>query len=453
MTGTRSDAQLSPAVRKALAEASATQTARVVSTLIRMTGNWDLAEDCVQDAFARAVTDWPVNGIPPNPGAWLTTVAKNRAIDRLRRSATEAHALREVAVLRRLEGLGTTSAPDGTAADPGDEPIGDDRLSLIFTCCHPALSMEARIALTLRTVAGLTTAEIARAFLVPEATMAKRLVRARAKIRDAAIPYRVPPARLLPSRAAGVFSVIYLLFNAGYSATDSTTLTRDSLAWEAIRLARLIAELLGELDGASDELAEARGLLALMLFHHSRSASRTDPNGDVVTLEDQDRSLWDADLIAEGIVVLRAADLGARGDTRHPGPYQLQAEIAQCHATAPDAASTDFARVARLYDALARVSPSPVIDLNRAVAIAMSQGPEAGLVLLDEIELSGILDGYYLLPAARADFLRRLGRRTEAHASYLRAHELAPSEVERRYLSRRLTETAPPPHTDPRTKE
>ena len=448
MTGTRSDAQLSPAVRKALAEASATQTARVVSTLIRMTGNWDLAEDCVQDAFSRAVTDWSVNGIPPNPGGWLTTVAKNRAVDRLRRSATEASALREVATIQRLEGAAST--PDTTdLAD--DAPIDDDRLSLIFTCCHPALSMEARIALTLRTVAGLTTAEIARAFLVPEATMAKRLVRARAKIRDAAIPYRVPPARLLPSRAAGVFSVIYLLFNEGYSATDSTTLTRDSLAWEAIRLARLIAELLGDLDGASPELAEARGLLALMLFHHSRSASRTDANGDVVTLEDQDRSRWNADLIAEGVVVLRAAGLGARGAARPPGPYQLQAEIARCHATAPDAGSTDFARVARLYEALARVSPSPVIDLNHAVAVAMSQGPEAGLVLLDDLERSGTLDGYYLLPAARADLLRRLGRRTEAHASYQRARELAPSEVERRYLTRRLSETAPAP--SPHTKE
>ena len=446
MTGVAEE-KLGADARSALTRAAGTETARIVSTLIRITGNWDLAEECVQEAFARAVADWPARGVPANPGAWLTTVAKNRAIDLLRRSATEANALREVAALRSLEAVGAPAD-----VDTADRPIDDDRLSLVFTCCHPALAMEARIALTLRTVAGLTTAEIARAFLVPEATMAKRLVRARAKIRDAGIPYRVPPARLLPSRAEGVLVVVYLLFTEGYSATGAGSLTRDPLAWEAIRLGRLLTELLAEADGASPELAEARGLLALMLFQQSRSASRTDDRGDLVTLEEQDRSTWDAGLIAEAVVVLRAAGLALHGADARPGPYRLQAEIARCHATASDVGSTDVARIARLYDALAAASPSPVVELNRAVAVGMSRGPLAGLALLDELAQSGALDGYYLLPAARADFLRRLGRRTEAHSDYRRARDLAPSEAERRYLDRRMDETAPPP-TQPHDEE
>lgn len=410
----------------AVAAASSTERARVTATLIRVTGDWELAEDCTQDAFARALVDWPRRGIPNNPGAWLTTVAKNAAIDRLRRSTTEARAVKELTVISELE-----STPDEASAE-----VDDDRLRLIFTCCHPALAMDARISLTLRTVAGLTTSEIARAFLVPEATMAKRLVRARAKIRDAGIPYRVPPAHLLPSRTVGVFAVLYLLFNEGYSASSGETLVREPLAAEAIRLGRLLDALL---EGTAP-LAEAHGLLALMLFHHSRRASRTDADGEVVTLEHQDRSLWDRNAIDEGLALLRSADrlLLERGE--HAGSYQLQASIAACHVAAPDVASTDFARVAALYGELARIAPSPVVDLNRAVAVAMSQGPEAGLALVDTIDRSEALSGYYLLPATKADLLRRLGRRTEAVREYHRALELAPAEVEKRYLGRRITE-------------
>jgi len=412
-------------VLDAVAAASSTERARVVATLIRVTGDWDLAEDCVQDAFARALVDWPVRGIPNSPGAWLTTVARNIAIDRLRRSSTEARAVKQLAVIADLESL--------------DEPtaeVDDDRLRLIFTCCHPALPMEARIALTLRTVAGLTTAEIARAFLVPEATMAKRLVRARAKIRDAGIPYRVPPPHLLPSRATGVLAVVYLLFNEGYAASSGEALVREPLAAEAIRLGRLLDALL---DG-TPPLAEAHGLLALMLFHHSRRASRTDASGDVITLEHQDRSLWDADAIAEGLGLLRAASRLTLERGEHAGSYQLQASIAACHVRAADVTSTDFARVAELYGELARIAPSPVVDLNRAVAVAMSQGPEAGLALVAAIDRSGSLSGYYLLPATKADLLRRMGRRSEAALEYERALELAPSEVEKRYLARRIAE-------------
>ena len=407
-------------VDDALAEASASERARIVATLIKLTGDWDLAEDCTQDAFAKAVTEWAAKGVPTNPGAWLTTVAKNRAIDRLRRSATETRAVAELAVLDSL-----------TEVDVHE--LDDDRLRLVFTCCHPALAMEARVALTLRTVAGLTTAEIARAFLVTESTMTKRLVRARAKIKAAAIPYRVPPAHLLPERATGVFAVLYLLFNEGYSASAGETLVRAPLTREAIRLTRLVVALLGD-----DPLAsEGLGLLALMLFHQAREQSRTDATGDIITLEHQDRALWNPDLIAEG----RAALAEATRRRARPGVYLLQAAIAQCHVVAPSAEATDFGRVARLYEALGVVSPSPVVELNRAVAVAMSQGPEAGLEIIDGLAASGVLDGYYLLPAARADLLRRLGRRTEAAVEYRAALVLAPSEVEQRYLQRRLSES------------
>ncbi|WP_394769344.1 RNA polymerase sigma factor [Lacisediminihabitans sp.] len=416
----------------AVASASAEETARIVSTLIRVTGDWALAEDCVQDAFARALVDWPVHGIPSKPGAWLTTVAKNAAIDRLRRFATERAALRQLAIMAELEGLDSEGSA-GSGLE--DDALEDDRLRLIFTCCHPALPMDARVALTLRTVAGLTTGEIARAFLVSESTMAKRLVRARAKIRDAGIPYRVPPPRLLPGRTAGVFAVLYLLFNEGYSATGDR-LVREPLAREAIRLTRLLVQLLGE----SPHTSEALGLLALMLFQHARTAARLDSAGDVVTLEHQDRSLWDADAVAEGLALLRTADRRCLERGERPGRYQLQAAIAGCHLVARDAASTDFARVAVLYEALALIAPSPVVELNRAVAVAMSQGAEAGLALVDALDRAGSLDGYYLLPATRADLLRRLGRTTEAARDYRRARDLAPSEVERRYLSRRLAE-------------
>ncbi|HEU5108326.1 MAG TPA: sigma-70 family RNA polymerase sigma factor, partial [Micromonosporaceae bacterium] len=311
----------------AVADAFAQEWGRVVATLIRLTGDWALAEECVQDAFARALERWPADGVPRNPGAWLTTAARNRALDRLRRGAVEAAKLRELAAL-----------PDPGAADVADPSgVPDDRLRLIFTCCHPALALDARVALTLRTLAGLTTAEIARAFLVPEATMAQRLVRAKRKIRNAGIPYRVPPAHLLPERTAGVLAVLYLLFNEGYAAAAGDDLVRRSLCDEAIRLGRLLVGLM------PDE-PEARGLLALMLLHHARRDARMDEAGDLVTLERQDRSRWDRDEISEGVRVLRRAL-----EAERPGPYQLQAAIAACHATAPDPAATDWAEIARAF--------------------------------------------------------------------------------------------------------
>jgi RNA polymerase sigma-70 factor, ECF subfamily len=385
-----------------------------------MTGDWDLAEECTQDAFAQALKSWPRDGVPGRPGAWLTTVARNRALDRLRRGAAEAAKLREAAVLTPVD------EPD----DDDQSGIRDDRLRLMFTCCHPALPLEARVALTLRTLAGLTTAEIARAFLVPEPTMAKRLVRAKHKIRDAAIPYRVPPAHLLSERTAGVLAVLYLLFNEGYAASTGSDLVRQGLCAEAIRLARALAQLM------PDE-PEALGLLALMLLHYARRATRVDEAGDLVTLEEQDRRRWDRPGIEEGEAVLKAAL--RRGQL---GPYQLQAAIAACHAAAAEAADTDWAQIARLYGELARVVPSPVVELNRAVAVAMADGPAAGLELVAAIEASGELSGYYLVPATRADLLRRLGRWAEAADSYRAARDLAATDAERRYLDRRLTETA-----------
>ncbi|NUU30989.1 sigma-70 family RNA polymerase sigma factor [Arthrobacter sp. C9C5] len=420
-------------VRTAIESASAAETARIIATLIRVTGDWSLAEDCVQDAFARALVDWPERGIPANTGAWLTTVAKNRAIDRMRSAASEKRAVRELTILAELEELA-----DEPPGDPAADPAGDDdRLRLIYTCCHPALPLEARVALTLRTVAGLTTGEIARAFLVPEATMSKRLVRARGKIRDAGIPYRVPPPELISERTAGILSVLYLMFNEGYAATGGTTLIREPLVREAIRLNRLLIRLLN----GSPQEPEALGLLALMLFQHGRRKTRTDAAGDLVTLEDQDRERWDRAATAEAVALLAAADrLGASRGSR-PGSYRIQAAIAACHMTAPDFGSTDFARVALLYDRLAQLAPSPVVELNRAVAVAMSQGPEAGLALMEQLDRTRSLERYYLLPAAKADLLRRLGRMHEAGRDYLRARALAPSEVERRYLSKRLAET------------
>jgi RNA polymerase sigma-70 factor, ECF subfamily len=392
---------------------------RVVATLIRMTGDWDLAEECAQDAFAVALERWSRDGVPRRPGAWLTTTARNRALDRLRRGATEAARLEEVAVLWQ------TGEPD----DDGDDgSVRDDRLRLIFTCCHPALPLEARVALTLRTLAGLTTAEIARAFLVPEPTMAKRLVRAKAKIRHAAIPYRVPPAPLLPERTGGVLAVLYLMFNEGYAATAGSDLVRYELCAEAIRLARTLAELM------PDE-PEALGLLALMLLHHSRRAARIDDAGAAVTLEEQDRARWDETEIDEGLGLLDAA-------LRHDraGPYQLQAAIAACHATAASAQETDWAQIVRLYERLAQLVPSPVVELNRAVAVAMADGPVAGLELVEALDASGALAGYHLLPATRADLLRRLERHAEAAAGYREALALAVTDAERRYLARRLAE-------------
>ncbi|WP_329253733.1 RNA polymerase sigma factor [Actinoallomurus sp. NBC_01490] len=391
---------------------------QVVATLIRVTGDWDLAEECAQDAFALALRRWPRDGIPRRPGAWLTTTARNRAVDRLRREAVGAAKLREVAALSLTE--------PGEAADDGGLP--DDRLRLMFTCCHPALASEAQVALTLRTLAGLTTAEIARAFLVGEATMSKRLVRAKQKIRHAGIPYRVPPAHLLPERLHTVLVVLYLLFNEGYSATAGADLMRRNLSAEAIRLARVLVALM------PDE-PEAVGLLALMLLHDARRAARLDAAGDLVTLEDQDRRRWDAAEIEEGVALLDGAL--RRGA---PGRYQVQAAIAACHATAADPADTDWPQIAALYGRLARLVPTPVVELNRAVAVGMAHGPRAGLALVERIEASGALAGYHLLPATRADLLRRLDRTHEAAAAYRAALDLTTTDTERRYLGRRLAE-------------
>ncbi|WP_433464526.1 RNA polymerase sigma factor [Spirillospora sp. CA-128828] len=396
-------------VRAAADAAYRDEWGQVVATLIGMTGDWDLAEDCAQDAFTAALTTWPRDGVPSRPGAWLTTAARNRAIDRLRRDAAGAAKLRRLAVPARDE--------------PLEEDIPDERLRLIFTCCHPALPFPARVALTLRTLAGLSTAEIARAFLTAEPAMAQRLVRAKRKIQEAGIPYRVPPAELLPSRLAAVLAVLYLIFNQGYDEEDPDR----ALTAEAIHLARVLVRLM-------PAEPEPRGLLALMLLHEARRATRTE-GGVLVTLENQDRSRWDRALIAEGVAALDRA-LAARS----AGPYQVQAAIAACHATAPDAASTDWPQIAILYAELGRLAPSPVVDLNRAVAVAMADGVPAGLALVDELAASGRLAGYHLLPATRADLLRRDGRAAEARAAYEEALKLAPTEAERRYLAGRLHE-------------
>jgi len=397
------------AVRTAVEAAYRDEWGQVVATLIGMTQDWDLAEDCAQDAFATALAIWPRDGIPNRPGAWLTTTARNRATDRLRRETTGKSKLRELAVMAQ--------DPD----DPFPDEIPDERLQLIFTCCHPALPFDARVALTLRTLCGLSTAEIARAFLTAESTMAQRLVRARRKIAEAGIPYRIPPAELLPKRLAAVLAVLYLIFNEGYDEQDQ----RRALTAEAIHLARVLAQLM-------PQEPEPRGLLTLMLLNEARRATRIN-DGVLVTLEHQDRSRWDRALIDEGLAMLDQALA-----MHHIGPYQVQAAIAACHATAPDMASTDWPRIASLYAELGRLAPSPVVELNRAVAIAMSDGIPAGLALVDELETSGRLDGYYLLPATRADLLRREGRVAEARAAYEKALQQVPTEAERRYLAARL---------------
>jgi RNA polymerase sigma-70 factor (ECF subfamily) len=390
------------------------EAGRAIAALIRATSDFDLAEEAVQEAFEAALKTWPARGVPDNPGAWIVTTARNRAIDRLRRASAGQDKELSAARLRDL------GPPDEAMQN-----IPDERLRLIFTCCHPALAPEARVALTLRTVGGLTTREIARAFLQQEPTVAQRLVRAKKKIRDAGIPYRVPPRELLTERLDGVLSVLYLIFNEGYASTEGP-LIRTDLCEEAIWMTRLVEELMGG-------HPEVRGLLALMLLQHSRREARTDRVGDLITLENQDRAAWDHAMIDEGLALLDGA-IAARA----PGPFQLQAAIAALHARAPRPEDTDWPQIAALYTGLAAMDPSPVIALNGAVARAMADGPEAGLRALQP--LADDLAGYHLFHAAQADLLRRAGRLNEASTAYRKASDLTANPAERRFLQHRLTE-------------
>ena len=399
------------------------ESRRVLATLIRLLGDFDVAEEAMHDAFRAALEQWPREGVPANPRAWLVSAGRFKAIDGLRRQ-------------KRFESLDEDGSPaaqigvvDNAAwADP--ESVEDDRLRLIFTCCHPALAFEAQIALTLREVCGLTTEEIGRAFLTPAPTLAQRIVRAKGKIRDARIPYQVPEAADLPERLDAVLRVIYLVFNEGYSASSGAALTRHDLSGEAIRLGRLLVDLLPS--------PEAIGLLALMLLQESRREARTSPDGELILLDDQDRSVWNRGLIEEGGRLVRQA-LASRAF----GPYTIQASIATVHAEAPDSASTNWSDIVGLYDVLLRWDPSPVIELNRAVAVAMRDGPAQGLACVDAILDRGDLRDYRLTHAVRADFFRRLGRTAEARTAYTRALALTRQETERRFLERRLTEIGP----------
>ncbi len=395
------------------------ESRRVFATLVRLLGDFDLAEEALAEAFRSALEQWPRDGVPGNPRAWLVSAGRFRAIDSIRRQ-------RRFDSLEDHAEFAASIADEGAAPGDGEE-IADDRLRLVFTCCHPALASDAQVALTLREVCGLTTEAIAHAFLTPAPTLAQRIVRAKAKIRDARIPYQVPVANELPERLASVLRVIYLVFNEGYSASAGEALTRHDLSTEAIRLGRLLVELLPE--------PEAIGLLALMLLTDARRAARTTDSGDLVLLADQDRSRWNRALIDEGLALVARAF-----ESRRAGPYTLQAAIAAVHAQARTADTTDWNEIAGLYGALARIEPSPVVELNRAVAIAMRDGPAAGLALVDALLVRGELTDYHLAHSARADFCRRLGRADEARAAYERALALARTEPERRFLRRRLAE-------------
>ena len=413
------NADTAEAARRAVEDVYRSESRRVLATLIRLLGDFDLAEEALHDAFAAAVEQWPRDGVPANPRAWLVSAGRFKAIDTLRRRARFDASLARVA-----EQLGT-DAQDGAAARL--DAVEDDRLRLIFTCCHPALPPEAQVALTLREVCGLTTEEVARAFLTGAPTVAQRIVRAKRKIRDARIPYRIPSADDLPGRLDSVLRVVYLVFTEGYAASSGPSLVRPDLSGEAIRLGRLLMELLPE--------PEVSGLLALMLLHESRRAARTSPDGELRLLDDQDRTLWNRDHIAEGLALVARALSASQ-----IGPYTLQAAIAATHAEAPAAEATDWARIVGFYDALVQIHPSPVIELNRAAAVALRDGPAAGLALVDAVLARGDLGDYHLAHAARADLCRRLGRWADARTSYERALELAHQEPERRFLQRRLNE-------------
>ena len=411
--------QTATAARVKVDEIYRAESRQVLATLIRLLGDFDRAEEAVQEAFAVAMEQWPRDGIPANPRAWLISTGRFKAIDSMRRRARYDASLNELA--KRVEA--STSDP----LEQTNEHIDDDRLRLIFTCCHPALSEEAQLAMTLREVCNLTTEEIARAFLTKPATIAQRIVRAKSKIRDAHIPYEVPPPSELPERIEVVLRVVYLVFNEGYSASFGPSLTRADLSGEAIRLARLLVQLLPD--------PEVTGLLALMLLHESRRPARTSANGDLILLEEQDRSLWDQHYIREGLALVERALASKR-----IGPYILQAAIAAVHAEAPSAGETDWAQIVALYDLLLRAEPSPIIGLNRTVAVAMRDGPAEGLELVDSLLKNGELAQYHLAHATRADFCRRLGKNADARASYERALTLTKQEPERRFLEKRLAE-------------
>ena len=413
------NADTTEAARQAVDAVYRSESRRVLATLIRLLGDFDLAEEALHDAFAAAVEQWPRDGVPANPRAWLVSAGRFKAIDTLRRRARFDASLARVA--ERL----SMDTHDGAARRL--DAVEDDRLRLIFTCCHPALPPEAQVALTLREVCGLTTEEVARAFLTGAPTVAQRIVRAKRKIRDARIPYRIPAAADLPERLDSVLRVVYLVFTEGYAASSGPSLVRPDLSAEAIRLGRLLLELLPE--------PEVAGLLALMVLHESRRAARTSADGELRLLDDQDGALWNRDQIAEGLA------LAARAlSSSEIGPYTLQAAIAATHAGAPAVEATDWTRIVGLYDALVRIHPSPVVELNRAAAVAMRDGPAAGLALVDALLARGDLGEYHLAHAARADLCRRLGRRADARASYRRALELARQDPERRFLQRRLDE-------------
>jgi RNA polymerase sigma-70 factor (ECF subfamily) len=406
-------------IRQVVDDVYRSESRRVFATLIRLLGDFDLAEEALHEAFAAAVEQWTRDGMPSHPRAWLVSAGRFKAIDTMRRRIRL-----DASLAARATTLEQTTAPLG---ETDDVEIEDDRLRLIFTCCHPALSPDAQVAMTLRAVCGLTTEEIAHAFLTAPPTLAQRIVRAKRKIRDARIPYEVPSAKELPDRLDAVLRVVYLVFNEGYAASSGSSLTRHDLSAEAIRLGRLLVELLPE--------PEAVGLLALMLLHDSRRAARTSRTGDLVLLDDQDRSLWNRDQITEGVSLLERARSSDR-----VGPYTIQAAIAAMHAQAPSSAATNWDQIVRLYDLLLQANPSPVVELNRAVAVAMRDGPLAGLARIDAILTRGDLGNYHLAHAARAALCRQLGRTAEARASYERALALARQEPERRFLARRLSE-------------